>query len=126
MVKDCTQEEVGMAVEFRWGSGRCSCWVPRFLSDLWVWHNVSQHCGTVGLLKKGADCDDHHLIEVKLEADLRTKHIHTNVSPGSKALPLTNIDRDIERKLAPGILGSPHTYDLGLKALPLTYIDWRY
>jgi len=42
---------------------------------------------------------------------------------GAKPLPPTNFDRDIERKLAPGISYTPHTYDSGAKGLPPTSSD---
>jgi hypothetical protein len=39
----------------------------------------------------------------------RITHIGTHHCPTSKALPPTNTDRDIERKLAPGISYTTHT-----------------
>ena len=47
-------------------------------------------------------------IDVECTPTLRTRHIPDNYVLGAKALPLTNIDRDIERKLAPGIAGKEH------------------
>jgi len=40
----------------------------------------------------------------------RGQHSHTNVSPASKALPLTITDGDLEGKPVPGIACNTHTY----------------